>query len=132
MRLPTIAETIGLEDALTASLLLNALLIVGALLGPVLTHLLAHRHFLLSAAFCCWRRRLIAMAFCRQAAWDAAAFILFWYHDFGGQQSGWGSTTGGKFSYGYPLAGVGFATGHGRLGAAIGNWPAALDLAQWG
>jgi MFS family permease len=53
--LPTIAETIGLEDALTASLLLNALLIVGALLGLVLTHLLAHRHFC-SAAFCCLRR----------------------------------------------------------------------------
>lgn len=48
-RLPTIAETIGLENALTASLLLNSLLIVGALLGLVLTHLLAHRHFLLGS-----------------------------------------------------------------------------------
>lgn len=34
--LPTIAQTIGLEDALTASLMLNALLIVGALLLFVL------------------------------------------------------------------------------------------------
>ncbi len=48
-RLPTIAQTIGLEDALTASLMLNALLIVGALLGLVLTHLLAHRKFLLGS-----------------------------------------------------------------------------------
>ncbi|OXW85534.1 MFS transporter [Shigella flexneri] len=47
--LPTIAQTIGLEDALTASLMLNALLIVGALLGLVLTHLLAHRKFLLGS-----------------------------------------------------------------------------------
>lgn len=54
--LPTIAQTIGLEDALTASLMLNALLIVGALLGLVLTHLLAHRKFLLGS-FCCWRQR---------------------------------------------------------------------------
>lgn len=35
--LPTISQTIGLEDALTASLILNGLLIVGALLGLVLT-----------------------------------------------------------------------------------------------
>ncbi len=47
--LPLIAQTIGLEDALTASLMLNALLIVGALLGLVLTHLLAHRKFLLGS-----------------------------------------------------------------------------------
>lgn len=50
--LPTIAQTIGLEDALTASLMLNALLIVGALLGLVLTHLLAHRRFYWEV-FCC-------------------------------------------------------------------------------
>lgn len=55
--LPTIAQTIGLEDALTASLMLNALLIVGALLGLVLTHLLAHRKFLLGKFFACWRQR---------------------------------------------------------------------------
>ena len=47
---PTIAQTIGLEDALTASLMLNALLIVGALLIS-LTHLLAHRKFLLGSFF---------------------------------------------------------------------------------
>ncbi|STK20770.1 major facilitator superfamily protein [Escherichia coli] len=59
--LPTIAQTIGLEDALTASLMLNALLIVGALLGLVLTHLLAHRKFLLGS-FLLLAATLVVMA----------------------------------------------------------------------
>ncbi|MCL7666676.1 MFS transporter, partial [Klebsiella pneumoniae] len=59
--LPTIAQTIGLEDALTASLMLNGLLIVGALLGLVLTHLLAHRKFLLGS-FLLLAATLVVMA----------------------------------------------------------------------
>ena len=49
------------EDALTASLMLNALLIVGALLGLVLTHLLAHRKFLLGS-FLLLAATLVVMA----------------------------------------------------------------------
>lgn len=65
--LPTIAETLGLENALTASLLLNMLLIFGALLGLVLTHLLAHRRFLLGS-FLLLAVTLIVMAFYRLLA----------------------------------------------------------------
>ncbi len=72
--LPTIAQTIGLEDALTASLMLNALLIVGALLGLVLTHLLAHRKFLLGS-FLLLAATLVVMAcFAFRQFINAAAF----------------------------------------------------------
>lgn len=102
--LPTIAETIGLEDALTASLLLNALLIVGALLGLVLTHLLSHRHFLLGS-FLLLAAVLIVMACLPSGSpWDADAFRLIQHHNFCGQQSG-GDPTRGKLSHGYSFAG---------------------------
>ncbi len=73
--LPTIAQTIGLEDALTASLMLNALLIVGALLGLVLTHLLAHRKFLLGS-FLLLAATLVVMA-CLPSGSSLTLLLLF-------------------------------------------------------
>jgi putative MFS transporter len=101
--LPTIAQTIGLEDALTASLMLNALLIVGALLGLVLTHLLAHRKFLLGS-FLLLAATLVVMA-CLPAE---------------------------SFPTDIRSLGVGFATAMSRLGAAVSTGLLPWVLAQWG
>ncbi len=68
-------KTIGLEDALTASLMLNALLIVGALLGLVLTHLLAHRRFLLGS-FLLLAATLVVMA-CLPSGSSLTLLLLF-------------------------------------------------------
>ena len=129
--LPTIAETIGLEDALTASLLLNALLIVGALLGLVLTHLLAHRHFLLGS-FLLLATTLIAMAFLPAGSpWTLLLFILF-STTISAVSNLVGILPAESFPTDIRSLGVGFATAMSRLGAAIGTGLLPWTLAQWG
>lgn len=83
--LPTIAQTIGLEDALTASLMLNALLIVGALLGLVLTHLLAHRKFFAGKFFAAGGNAGSHGLFAFRQFINAAAFCSLQHHHFGSQ-----------------------------------------------
>lgn len=113
-RLPTIAQTIGLEDALTASLMLNALLIVGALLGLVLTHLLAHRKF-------CWE--VFAAGgnagsdglFAFRQFINAAAFVLF-STTISAVSNLVGILPAESFPTDIRSLGVGFATAMSRLG----------------
>lgn len=129
--LSTIAETIGLEDALTASLLLNALLIVGALLGLVLTHLLAHRHFLLGS-FLLLATTLIAMAFLPAGSpWTLLLFILF-STTISAVSNLVGILPAESFPTDIRSLGVGFATAMSRLGAAISTGLLPWTLAQWG
>ncbi len=112
--LPTIAQTIGLEDALTASLMLNALLIVGALLGLVLTHLLAHRKF-------CWE--VFAAGgnagsdglFAFRQFINAAAFVLF-STTISAVSNLVGILPAESFPTDIRSLGVGFATAMSRLG----------------
>ncbi|MDO1900858.1 MFS transporter, partial [Escherichia coli] len=75
--LPTIAQAIGLEDALTASLMLNALLIVGVLLGLVLTHLLAHRKFFLGSFFLLQPRLVVMPCLPPGGSLTPLLFVLF-------------------------------------------------------
>lgn len=128
--LPTIAQTIGLEDALTASLMLNALLIVGALLGLVLTHLLAHRKF-------CWE--VFAAGgnagshglFAFRQFINAAAFVLF-STTISAVSNLVGILPAESFPTDIRSLGVGFATAMSRLGAAVSTGLLPWVLAQWG
>lgn len=129
--LPTIAETIGLEDALTASLLLNALLIVGALLGLVLTHLLSHRHFLLGS-FLLLAAVLIVMACLPSGSpWTLMLFVLF-STTISAVSNLVGILPAESFPTDIRSLGVGFATAMSRLGAAISTGLLPWTLAQWG
>ncbi|WP_233422705.1 MFS transporter [Citrobacter sedlakii] len=129
--LPTIARTVGLEDALTASLLLNALLIVGALLGLLLTHLLTHRRFLLGS-FLLLAATLFVMAFLP----PGSAFTLLLFVLFSTTISAVSNLVGILPAESFPTdirsLGVGFATAMSRLGAAISTGLLPLTLAQWG
>ncbi len=117
--LPTIAQTIGLEDALTASLMLNALLIVGALLGLVLTHLLAHRRFLLGS-FLLLTATLVVMACLPSGSWLATLllFVLF-STTISAVSNLVGILPAESFPTDIRSLGVGFATAMSRLGAAV-------------
>lgn len=129
--LPTIAQTIGLENALTASLMLNALLIVGALLGLLLTHLLAHRQFLLGS-FMLLAATLVVMA-CLPAG---SSLTLLLFVLFSTTISAVSNLVGVLPAESFPTdirsLGVGFATAMSRLGAAISTSLLPWTLAQWG
>ncbi|MDR3931896.1 MAG: MFS transporter [Escherichia sp.] len=129
--LPTIAQTIGLEDALTASLLLNTLLIAGSLLGLLLTHLLTHRKFLLWS-FLLLAATLFTMAFLP----SGSSFTLMLFVLFSTMISAVSNLVGILPAESFPTdirsLGVGFATAMSRLGAAISTGLLPWTLAQWG
>lgn len=129
--LPTIAQTMGLEDALTASLLLNALLIVGALLGLVLTHLLAHRFFLL-ASFLLLTVMLLVMAFLPAGSPLTLLLFVLFSTTISAVSNLVGILPAESFPTDIRSLGVGFATAMSRLGAAISTGLLPLMLAQWG
>ncbi|MGU0016426.1 MFS transporter [Escherichia coli] len=111
-------QTIGLEDALTASLMLNALLIVGALLGLVLTHLLAHRKFLLGS-FLLLAATLVVMA-CLPSGSSLTLLLLFSSAPpFRQSVIWWAFCLPESFPTDIRSLGVGFATAMSRLGAAV-------------
>lgn len=119
--LPTIATTLGLEDALTASLMLNVLLIAGAVLGLWLTHLLTRRRFLL-ASFATLAATLTMMAFLPAGSTFALLllFILF-STTISAASNLVGILPAESFPTDIRSLGVGFATAMSRLGAAIGT-----------
>ncbi|EFB2192219.1 MFS transporter [Escherichia coli] len=118
--LPTIAQTIGLEDALTASLMLNALLIVGALLGLVLTHLLAHRKFLLGS-FLLLAATLVVMACLPSGSSLTLLLFVLFSTTISAVSNLVGILPAESFPTDIRSLGVGFATAMSRLGAAQGN-----------
>ena len=130
--LPTIALTLGLADALTASLMLNVLLIVGALLGIVLTQLLSRRHFLLSSFFVL-SVTLLVMAFLptEQHFLLLMLFVLF-STIISAASNLVGILPAESFPTDIRSSGVGFATAMSRLGAAISTGLLPWALAEWG
>ncbi len=130
-RLPTIAQTIGLEDALTASLMLNALLIVGALLGLVLTHLLAHRKFLLGS-FLLLAATLVVMACLPSGSSLTLLLFVLFSTTISAVSNLVGILPAESFPTDIRSLGVGFATAMSRLGAAVSTGLLPWVLAQWG
>ncbi len=110
--------------------MLNALLIVGALLGLVLTHLLAHRKF-------CWE--VFAAGgnagsdglFAFRQFINAAAFVLF-STTISAVSNLVGILPAESFPTDIRSLGVGFATAMSRLGAAVSTGLLPWVLAQWG
>jgi Sugar (and other) transporter. len=130
--LPTISLTIGLEDALTASLILNSLLIVGALLGLVLTWSLSRRQFLISS-FLLLAVTLTALAFTPASN---STVILLLFVLFSTAISAASNLVGILPAESFPTdirsLGVGFATAMSRLGAALGTGLLPVALVSWG
>lgn len=130
--LPTIAERLGLEDALTASLILNMLLIVGALLGLVLTWILSRRQFLIGSFL------LLAVTLCILAFTPTAnsIAILLLFTLFSMTISAASNLVGILPAESFPTdirsLGVGFATAMSRLGAAISTGLLPMALVDWG
>lgn len=130
--LPTISLTIGLEDALTASLILNSLLIVGALLGLVLTWSLSRRQFLISS-FLLLAVTLTALAYTPASN---STVILLLFVLFSTAISAASNLVGILPAESFPTdirsLGVGFATAMSRLGAALGTGLLPVALVSWG
>ncbi|MEX3020997.1 MFS transporter [Kluyvera sp. STS39-E] len=130
--LPTISMTIGLEDALTASLILNGLLIIGALIGLVLTWSLSRRQFLISS-FLLLAVTLTALAFTPASN---SFLILLLFILFSATISAASNLVGILPAESFPTdirsLGVGFATAMSRLGAALGTGLLPVALTAWG
>ncbi|MGC6745335.1 hypothetical protein ACP0HM_15630 [Escherichia coli] len=132
-RLPTIAQTIGLEDALTASLMLNALLIVGALLGLVLTHLLAHRKFFCWEVFLLLAATLVVMA-CLPSG-SSLTLLLFLFSSappFRQSVIWWAFCLRKVFPTDIRSLGVGFCHCHESTWRGGKYWPAAVGAGAVG
>ncbi|GLR08394.1 MFS transporter [Mixta theicola] len=130
--LPTIAQSIGLEAALSASLILNMLLIAGALLGLLLTWMLSRRQFLIGS-FLLLAITLSVLAFTPSSN-SIAILLLFTL--FSMTISAASNLVGILPAESFPTdirsLGVGFATSMSRLGAAISTGLLPLALTTWG
>lgn len=130
--LPSIASEMGIKDALNASLLLNALLIVGALLGLVLTHYLSRRR-LLAGSFALLAFTLTLLAF---TPVNYPLLVLFLFVLFSTVISAASNLVGILPAESFPTdirsLGVGFATAMSRLGAAVSTVLLPLVLSAWG
>jgi MFS family permease len=129
--LPTITHIIGIEDALTASLMLNALLIVGALLGLVLTHLLPHRQFLLGSFLLLAITLWVMSSLPPGSHYTLLLFVLF-STTISAVSNLVGILPAESFPTDIRSLGVGFATSMSRLGAAISTGLLPWALVQWG
>lgn len=130
--LPTIAQNLGLKNALTASLVLNVLLIAGALLGLVLTWALSRRRFLINS-FLLLAVTLTALAFTPAGN---GVLVLLLFIVFSTTISAASNLVGIFPAESFPTdirsLGVGFATAMSRLGAAISTGLLPVALMAWG
>lgn len=130
--LPTIMQTFGLEHSLAASLLLNLLLVTGAILGLVLTQLCSRRGLLIGG--------FAILLFCLLSmAWIPAgqsALILTLFVIFTATISAVSNLVGVLPAESFPTdirsLGIGFSTAMSRLGSAISTGLLPLTLAAWG
>jgi MFS family permease len=117
---------------LTTSLILNVLLIVGALIGLVLTWSLSRRRFLISS-FLLLALTLSVLAF---TSASNGTVILFLFVLFSTAISAASSLVGILPAESFPTdirsLGVGFATAMSRLGAAISTALLPIVLVSWG
>jgi MFS family permease len=130
--LPSIMQSVGLAHSLRATLLLNLLLVVGAVAGLVLTQYCSRRGLLISGfailSFC-----LLTMAFIPAGK---TACILTLFVIFTATISAVSNLVGILPAESFPTdirsLGVGFATAMSRLGSAISTGLLPLTLASWG
>lgn len=130
--LPAIAQHMHIENALTASLMLNLLLILGALLGLILTHYLSRRFFLLGS-FALLGLTLTLLAFVPESHTTLVLllFVLF-TTGISAASNLVGILPAESFPTDIRSQGVGFATAMSRLGAAISTVLLPLLLVGWG
>nr|WP_058913507.1 MFS transporter [Entomohabitans teleogrylli] len=130
--LPTIAQNIGLEDALTASLILNGLLVAGALLGLALTWLLSRRRFLIGS-FLLLALTLTVLAFTPPENPTAILLLfVFFSMTISAASNLVGILPAESFPTDIRSLGVGFATAMSRLGAAVSTGLLPVMLVSWG
>lgn len=111
--------------------MLNALLIVGALLGLVLTHLLAHRKFLLGS-FLLLAATLVVMACLPSGSSLTLLLFVLFSTTISAVSNLVGILPAESFPTDIRSLGVGFATAMSRLGAAVSTGLLPWVLAQWG
>lgn len=130
--LPTISELMKMGEGLRASMLLNLVLIVGALLGLVLTQRCSRRGFLIGGfmvlLFC-----LTALAFVpsQQSSLILLLFIVFTL-TISAVSNLVGVLPAESFPTDIRALAVGFATSMSRLGSAIGTGLLPVALAFYG
>ncbi|WON76936.1 MFS transporter [Serratia sp. UGAL515B_01] len=130
--LPSILQVMGLDNNFSTDLLLNGLLIVGALLGIVLTIVCSRRGFLIgSFIFLAACLALMSIIPASQTAWLIAMFAAFTL-----VMSAVSNLVGVFPAESFPTEvrsmGVGFATSMSRLGSAIGTGLLPLAIVHFG
>lgn len=130
--LPSISDLMGMGEGLNASLFLNLVLVIGALLGLALTRCCSRRGFLIGgfmALFFC----LTALAFVPS---HHSALILLLFIFFTLTISAVSNLVGVLPAESFPTdirsLGVGFATAMSRLGSAISTGLLPLALVSYG
>jgi predicted MFS family arabinose efflux permease len=111
--------------------MLNALLIVGALLGLVLTHLLPHRQFLLGSFLLLAITLWVMSSLPPGSHYTLLLFVLF-STTISAVSNLVGILPAESFPTDIRSLGVGFATSMSRLGAAISTGLLPWALVQWG
>jgi putative MFS transporter len=130
--LPSILQVMGLDNSFSTDLLLNGLLIVGALLGIVLTVVCSRRGFLIgSFIFLAACLVMLSIIPASQTAWLIACFAAFTL-----VMSAVSNLVGVFPAESFPTEvrsmGVGFATSMSRLGSAIGTGLLPLAIVHYG
>ncbi|WP_024527364.1 MFS transporter [Serratia fonticola] len=130
--LPSILQVMGLDNSFSTDLLLNGLLIVGALLGLVLTVVCSRRGFLIgSFIFLAACLVMLSIIPASQTAWLIACFAAFTL-----VMSAVSNLVGVFPAESFPTEvrsmGVGFATSMSRLGSAIGTGLLPLAIVHYG
>lgn len=130
--LPMIATTMKLDNALTVSLILNVLLIVGAMIGLALAWVLTRRQFLIGS-FLLLAVTLAALA-CTPPNHSTLMLLLFVLFTTGISAASnlVGILPAESFPTDIRSLGVGFATAMSRLGAAISTGLLPMALIAWG
>lgn len=130
--LPSILQVMGLNNNFTTDLLLNALLIVGALVGILLTVVCSRRGFLIGSfvflAACLVMLSIIPVS---QSGW-----LILFFAAFTLVMSAVSNLVGVFPAESFPTEvrsmGVGFATSMSRLGSAIGTGLLPLAILNYG
>ncbi|MHA7844651.1 MFS transporter [Serratia sp. D1N4] len=130
--LPSILSVMGLDNNFSTDLLLNGLLIVGALLGIGLTVICSRRGFLIgSFIFLAACLVMLSIIPANQTAWLIAFFAAFTL-----VMSAVSNLVGVFPAESFPTEvrsmGVGFATSMSRLGSAIGTGLLPLAIVHYG
>ncbi len=130
--LPTITSSIGMEDGVTASIFLNMLLVVGALLGLVLTQCFSRRGFLITSfTLLMVTLGLLAITANTPGWWTLVLFVIF-TTAISAVSNLVGVLPAESFPTDIRSLGVGFATSMSRLGSAIATVLLPLALVNYG